>query len=87
MLWYPILKSSLHLKMIDKLKSSRIQNVICGEILLDDQIKENFGLIGSGLIIINAPHKFEGHFDKIQHFIAKRLPIKSRYNKIDLTYT
>jgi len=79
LLWYPLLKAGLHSNMVDKIK--KLSPAICGEIILEQQIKENFAMYGSGLVILNPPKKFEDAFDKINKFIAKRLPIKAEYKK------
>jgi len=80
-IWYPILKSGHHYKMLEFINTKISAPIICGEIILQQQIKENFGMFGSGLIIINPPEKFETGFDKINRFICKRSIHTTEYQR------
>lgn len=79
LIWYPVLEAGLHQEMVIKLQKLSPQSILGGEIILDKKIKDNFAMFGSGVVIINPPKKFKDSFDKINRFIAKRLPTITKY--------
>ncbi len=58
MIWYPILKAARHKEMLEALKLPYIVD----EVFFD--MKENTGMIGSGLVLVNAPYGSEEIFKR-----------------------
>ena len=79
LIWYPILNAGYHEILLEQFAELERGNILCGEIRLEQEIKDSYRLLGSGLIIINPPKKFEEAFEKINKFIAKRLPVKAEH--------
>lgn len=57
-LWYPILTSGAHAPMIVALKRQNLPNVLHHEVTFPP-VRENHGMIGSGMFILNAPYGLE----------------------------
>lgn len=56
MIWYPILPENYHTQMVKDIKALNLNNLLISEILFEPQPKK--GMLGSGVIIINAPAEF-----------------------------
>ncbi|MBO4644261.1 MAG: 23S rRNA (adenine(2030)-N(6))-methyltransferase RlmJ [Alphaproteobacteria bacterium] len=61
-LWYPVLKENLHLPMLAKLKEADLPKFYQSEILFPDTRE---GMLGSGIVIINAPYQSEEELNRI----------------------
>jgi 23S rRNA (adenine2030-N6)-methyltransferase len=77
MVWYPMLAPGLHRHLLMDLRKTDIKNVLVSEIQLEQTAKETFGLLGSGVIIINPPFGFEAALNDITLYIARHLPLKA----------
>jgi 23S rRNA (adenine2030-N6)-methyltransferase len=69
-LWYPILTSGLHVKMLKALTNDH-KNALCHEVRFPPA-RPGHGMVGSGLFVINPPFglaqeaaKLKTHFDKL----------------------
>ncbi len=76
-IWYPMLASDLHRKMLTALRLSDIKNVLVSEIRLDRAPQESFGMYGAGMIVVNPPFGFEAALDDITGHIAEKMPPKT----------
>ena len=69
MLWYPILKTGLHEAMVDFLIDSDLKNLTRHEVSFQTG-KDGHGLLGSGIIIINAPYGAEKGLDVVERWVS-----------------
>lgn len=77
MIWYPMLGAGLHRQMLTAMRQSAVKDMLVSEITFDAPPAENFGLQGSGIIVINPPFGFERVLNELTQFIAAHLPVKA----------
>lgn len=67
MIWYPILKAARHKEMLDALPLPRLVD----EVVFD--LKDNKGMTGSGLTLVNAPYGAEKIFVRTREIASQVL--------------
>jgi 23S rRNA (adenine2030-N6)-methyltransferase len=67
MIWYPILKAGRHKEMLSALNSPHLID----EVTFD--LKDNKGMTGSGLALVNAPYGSEAVFSRTREIAAQVL--------------
>lgn len=76
-LWYPLLPRRIHevRTMKDKLASSGIQDILCAELYIEEitDSTPEFGLVGSGLIILQPPWKLKDELTIMLPYLANIL--------------
>lgn len=69
-LWYPILASSAHERLLDALGERTFPKMLSSEICISGKAE---GLEGSGLIIINTPWQFDERLADALEYVIQRL--------------
>lgn len=80
-LWYPLVvrRADEIRAMKDRFSTSDIKGILCAELYIDDTLHnseithEEYGLIGSGMLIIQPPWKLENELQEMLPFLAKTL--------------
>lgn len=76
-IWYPMLEAGLHRNMLTALRKSAVKNALVSEVRLGRTAQESFGLLGTGMIIVNPPFGFEGALEDINASIVEKMPPKT----------
>lgn len=71
-LWYPILKTAAHLKMIVTLKQLH-HSILCSEVSFPP-VRKDHGMIGSGMIFINPPFGLDKSAEEIGQYFERWFP-------------
>lgn len=64
-IWYPILVSDKSRYLLDELENSGIRRILVAEIQRPAETDESFGMIGSGMLIINPPYQLDETLENI----------------------
>ncbi|WP_028304031.1 23S rRNA (adenine(2030)-N(6))-methyltransferase RlmJ [Oceanospirillum maris] len=72
-LWYPVLIADKSQMMLDSFERSGIRRILMAEISRDAQEDESFGMIGSGMMIINPPYQLDEQLSDCLPALAKAL--------------
>lgn len=68
-LWYPVLKSGLHIEMAKALDSGNFAGAVHHQLSFPPA-KADHGMIGSGLFIVNAPFGLADELERIAGYLA-----------------
>ncbi|OPX55286.1 23S rRNA (adenine2030-N6)-methyltransferase [Oceanospirillum multiglobuliferum] len=71
--WYPILIADKSRFMLDQFEQSGIRKILTIEMQRKAEPDETFGMIGSGMLLINPPYQLDQHLDTILPELAKAL--------------
>lgn len=69
MLWYPILKEAYYEGMLDDIEGLKFPDLIKSELIFNDGTQK--GLLGSGILILNAPYKADAEIEKIERVLKR----------------
>jgi 23S rRNA (adenine2030-N6)-methyltransferase len=75
LVWYPMLGARLHRSLLEALRQTKIKNISVSEIRLEEPPEQGFGMVGSGVVLINAPDDMAATVNVITQFIAACLPV------------
>lgn len=67
-IWYPILKQGYHKDLIQDIKKQKFENVIVDEYVFSKN-KNDEGMLGSGMAIINAPFGIDSAIKNIRRIL------------------
>jgi len=71
--WYPILIADRSRFLLDAIEQSGIKRILVAEILREAKSDEEFGMLGSGMLIINPPYQLDQKLEKILPALAKSM--------------
>lgn len=72
-LWYPVLIADKSQMMLDRFEQSGIRRILVAEICREAEADETFGMIGSGMMIINPPYQLDAELTECLPDLAKAL--------------
>ncbi|MBT8155011.1 23S rRNA (adenine(2030)-N(6))-methyltransferase RlmJ [Epibacterium ulvae] len=68
-LWYPILRDGRHAQMLNALEHQGLPGVVRHEVTFP-AARENHGMIGSGMFIVNAPYGMEAQAKQLDQLFS-----------------
>jgi 23S rRNA (adenine2030-N6)-methyltransferase len=70
--WYPLLSSGAHHRMIEKIQESGIRKVMVSEIIFNDPDTKK-GMYGSGMLIVNPPWQIEEQIADAMDWLVEQI--------------
>ena len=71
--WYPILVDDKSRILLDELEQSGIRRILIAEISREAGADETFGMIGSGMLLVNPPYQLDEQLQEILPELAQAM--------------